>query len=84
MGRTGSLETRIELENEILEKRDLVRRLAEEAVTLSQDLAEAGWECEARHKASSCHAAHHGSPRRSGQQTDQKQNELGTDLAARL
>ena len=53
------------------------------AVTLSQGLAEATWECEAPERLSSCHSAVHGFPHRAGSQTNHEQNELGTDLGGR-
>jgi hypothetical protein len=50
------------LETVALDSYSLVQCLDEGLVTLSQDVAEAGWECEARDAASSCLPAHHGSP----------------------
>lgn len=75
----SSLETQRWLE-EVLDMYILAQYPDGRAVMLSQDVAEAGSECEALDRASSCHSAAHGSPHLVGHQTDQRQNELGTDL----
>lgn len=67
----SSLETQRWLETAVLHSYSLVQRPDEGAVTLSRGLAEAGSECEALGRASSCRSADHGSHHRT-EQMDQR------------
>lgn len=59
---TGWLYAAVGLETGALDRHNLGLMRDERAVTLSQELAEAGWECEAPGGASSCQSGRHGCP----------------------
>jgi hypothetical protein len=76
----GSLLGQPMLELVALDRYSLNQCLDEEPVTLSQDVAEAGLECEVLGEASSCQPWRHGLPHLEKHWADHIQNELGTDL----
>jgi hypothetical protein len=73
--RKGSLCEALGLETVALDRHSL-QRLDGEPVTLSQELAEAGWECEAPDGASSCQSGRHGCPHLSEHWADHRNTDL--------